>query len=43
MNRHLEIIFNPPMAKGVGWMPPPTTGFSKFSQKWEELSCELIF
>ena len=32
---------NPPMAKGGGgWMPLPPTGFSNFSQKWEELSLQ---
>ena len=34
------------MAKGEGggggWMPPPT-GFSSFSQEWEELSFQTEF
>ena len=41
----MEIIFNPPMAKGggAGVDAPLTTGFSKFSQKWEELFLQTNF
>ena len=36
------LSFYPPMAKG-GATPPPSTGFSSFSQKWEELLLQTKF